>query len=338
VSERALALRRLAERVLAKNGDLPLAALLEHAVPAARLRDVARRLGLSPKGGFRLDKAPRHVLAPLLAEQRQPEQLDAVLELLLPERPDDDAKTAEPAPPSAGEPESPLLALRNTEVARLREELERAREGTARALDREAELQRRAQQLAEENVALRGEIDRLRQREPLDAQPRGGGERELQRQVHDLEIERAGFLASDEALRRQLAHDHSRLRRLEATVAELERLVPKGRRRAEPKPPPEPDDRRFRLPRFTPQFHKSLEGKDRRAVERAYQAILLFCTEGHSYPGLEVKQMGGQDTWSLRASLGLRVYFRPLPDGDIELLELADREDQHTTLRRLKDR
>ena len=68
------------------------------------------------------------------------------------------------------------------------------------------------------------------------------------------------------------------------------------------------------------------------------QAILLFCTEGHGYPGLEVKQLGGQDTWSLRASLGLRVYFRPLPDGDIELLELGDREDQNTTLRRLKDR
>ncbi len=66
--------------------------------------------------------------------------------------------------------------------------------------------------------------------------------------------------------------------------------------------------------------------------------MLVFCTEGHAYPGLEVKQLGGQDTWSLRASLGLRVYFRPLADGEIELLELGDREDQHTTLRRLKER
>jgi hypothetical protein len=51
-----------------------------------------------------------------------------------------------------------------------------------------------------------------------------------------------------------------------------------------------------------------------------------------------VKQLGGQDTWSFRASLGLRVYFRPVGDGDIELLELADREEQHTTLRRLKEK
>ena len=87
-----------------------------------------------------------------------------------------------------------------------------------------------------------------------------------------------------------------------------------------------------------PSFYKSLVGKERKSVERAFQAILLFCTEGHAYPGLEVKQLGGQDTWSLRASLGLRVYFTQRPDGDIELLELADREDQHTTLRRLKER
>ncbi|MCK5945323.1 MAG: hypothetical protein KAI24_25260, partial [Planctomycetes bacterium] len=87
-----------------------------------------------------------------------------------------------------------------------------------------------------------------------------------------------------------------------------------------------------------PSFYKSLEGKERRSVERALHAILLFCTEGHGYPGLEVKPMGGQDTWSLRASLGLRVYFRPRPDGDIDVLELGDREDQNTTLRRLKER
>ena len=104
-------------------------------------------------------------------------------------------------------------------------------------------------------------------------------------------------------------------------------LLPKGKRRRKPQPEPPPQpERRFLLPRFLPSFYKSLEGKDRRAVEKAIQAVLLFCTEGHAYPGLEVKQLGGQDTWSLRASLGLRVYFRPLPDGEIELLERIGRE------------
>ena len=123
----------------------------------------------------------------------------------------------------------------------------------------------------------------------------------------------------------------------EAEVEELTSLLPKGRKRKAPPPPNEPEHR-LQVPWFLPSFYKSLDGKDRRSVERAIQAVLLFCTEGHAYPGLEVKQLGGQDTWSMRASLGLRVYFRPRADGGIDVLELADREDQHTTLRRLKER
>ena len=40
----------------------------------------------------------------------------------------------------------------------------------------------------------------------------------------------------------------------------------------------------------------------------------------------------------MRASLGLRIYFRPIGEGDIEVIELGDREDQNTTLRRLKEK
>jgi hypothetical protein len=333
----AVVQKKLGEQVLAKGGDLPLALLLELLVPVRRLRDLARDYGLSPKGGFRLDKAPAHVLAPLLAEQREPERVDAVVRLLVPaaaEAP----PAADPAVDAAANEAAQLLPLREAELSRLRDELERAREGTARGLARETEQARRLQQQEQELLVLRAERNRYAQAPARgDAAPRS--DKDLSRRVHDLELERDGFVDADQALRRQLAHNQTRLRELEAEVQELEALLPKGKRRrkAQPPPPP-PDDRRFLLPRFTQAFYKSLEGKERRGVERAIQAILLFCTEGHGYPGLEVKQLGGQDTWSLRASLGLRVYFRPGGDGDIELLELGDREDQHTTLRRLKER
>lgn len=338
----AVVLKKLAARVLAKGGELPLALLLELLVPVARLRDLARRLGLSPKGGFRIDKAPAHVLAPMLAEQREPDRLDDVLRLLLPAAAPDpraDAATApagDGAEPAAAEA-ARVLALRAAESASLRDELARARESSARGLERESELARRLAQAEQELVAARRD---LAQRPSTEVREAPRSDKELSRRLHDLENEREGFVAADAALRRQLAHNQSRLRELEATVAELEALLPKGKRRHKPQPPEPPPsaDRRFLLPRFLPSFYKSIEGKDRKAVERAFQAILLFCTEGHGYPGLEVKQMHGQDTWSLRASLGLRVYFRPLPDGEIELLELGDREDQHTTLKRLKER
>lgn len=336
MSERAVPLRKLAERVLQKGGELPLALLLEHVVPVRALRELARRLGLTPKGGFRLEKASSRVLAPLLAEVKDPKQLDDVLALLLPAGP---AEAAEPdVDPAAAADSAALLALREAELVRLREELERAREGAGRARDRESELVRRLQ-VAEQDAAVqrkRAEADRRPAKDAVAS--RGESDRDLQRRVRELEGEREGFLAADEALRRQLAHNQSRLRDLEEANAELEALVPKGRRKQKAPPPTVADDRRFRLPHFLPSFYKSLDGKDRKSIERAFQAVLLFCTEGHAYPGLEVKQLGGQDTWSFRASLGLRVYFRQRDDGDIDLLELADREDQHTTLRRLKEK
>lgn len=333
MNDAAVALKKLTERVLGKGGDVPLALLLELVVPVRKLRDLAREFGLTPKGGFRVDKAPAHVLAPLLAEQRQQQQLDAVLRLLLPTT----AAPADEAPAEPADAADPLATLRDAELARLREELERNRESAARGRERESELLRRLQQAEQEVSLLRRE---MAHRQAAPVRPDASrDDKDLLRRVHDLENEREGFVAADQALRRQLAFNQSRLRDLEASHAELEALLPKGKRRRKPPPElPPVNDRRFLLPRFTAPFYKSLEGKDRKAIERAFQAILLFCTEGHAYPGLEVKQLGGQDTWSLRASLGLRVYFRQQADGDIELLELGDREDQNTTLRRLKDR
>ena len=141
--------------------------------------------------------------------------------------------------------------------------------------------------------------------------------------MRDLEQELEARVAADEALRRQLAVERTTVRALEDEVKELEALLPKGRRRKVTAPPP-PEPARFRLPHFLPSFYKSLVGKERKSVERAVQAVLLFCTEGPAYPGLEVKKLGGQETWSLRASLGLRVYFENRDDGDVDVVRLAD--------------
>jgi hypothetical protein len=336
----ANALTKLVERILAKGADLPLASVLEVAVPVRRLRDLARKFGISPKGGFRIERAPAHVLAPLLAEQRDAARLDEVLGLLLPATSRETEPESAPADgaPHPGHEAAGLLALREAEVARLRDEIERTRESLARAREREAELSRRLEASERDVVVLRQQSHRV-EREQERPAPGSRTQQDLQQRVRDLEDERDGLLAADEALRRQLAHSRTRIRELEQTSSELEALVPKGRRRQRQAAAEPPESARsFRLPWFLPSFYKSIEGKDRRSVERAVQAVLLFCTEGHSYPGLEVKQMGGQDTWSLRASLGLRVYFRHRSDGDVEILELADREEQHTTLRRLKDR
>lgn len=335
----AITLKKLAEQVLKADGSMPLELLLVHLAPVERLREVAQNLGLSPKGGFRIEKAPARVLAPLLAEQREAKSLEEVLALLVPssdEPESSDVSQLREDAAAAAEARA-LLVLRDAEVGRLREELERSREGQGRARIREAELERQLDLVMEELAHAKRAVDDAK-KDALAA-PVVREDKDHLHRLHELETEREGFLAADHAMRLQLARDRSRTRELEDEVAELESLIPASRRRKKKPMLPEPElQRRVLVPHFLPSFYKSLEGKERRSVERAIHAMLLFCTEGHGYPGLEVKQLGGQDTWSLRASLGLRIYFRNMEDGDIEVIELGDREDQNTTLRRLKER
>lgn len=337
----SVSLKKLRERALEDGGSLSLALLLEHLAPVARLRALAVEFGVTPKGGFRIERAPAHVLAPLLAEERDPKRLEQVLGALL-SPPDaagsqDDAGAGEKEREALQEARS-LLALRDQEARSLRDQLERAREGAGRSQQRERELERQLL-AAQEEVTRAGRSAEEAKRAAAEARPVRKDDKALELRVRELEAERESMLAADEAARRLSARDRSRVRELEDEVAELESLIPASRRRKKnPLPPALPEERSFRVPHLQPSFYKSLESKERRSIERAWQALLLFCTEGHSYPGLEVKHIKGQDTWSMRASLGLRIYFRPRADGDIDVLELGDREDQHTTLRRLKER
>ncbi len=335
--------KKLHQQVLEGGGDVPLRALLELLVPIAVLRELAVEFGVTPKGGFRIERAPAKVLAEKLAEERDPKRLDAVVRALVEAAgPAAGAETKEGDASSMSSAEleeaRALLSLREQEAARLRDELERAREGLTRGQQRERDLERQLENAQDE--ATRSQRAAEEARRAAGAAPAAPRDDKAQKQrLRELESEREDLLAADEVMRRQFAEERSRLRTLQEEVAELESLIPPtSRRKKNPVQPPPPRERQFRLPYLQPSFYKSLEGKERRAVEQAIHALLLFCTEGHGYPGLEVKQLRGQDTWSLRASLGLRVYFRQRADGDVEVLELGNREDQNTTLRRLKDK
>ena len=109
MNEPRLYVRKLVEKALAGGGQLPLALLLEVLVPVKTLRQLARDHGITPKGGFRLDKAPAHVLAPPLAELGDAARVDAVITAL--------ARSVGGEPAAAEKPDapetSPLLALKD---------------------------------------------------------------------------------------------------------------------------------------------------------------------------------------------------------------------------------
>ena len=329
--------RVLVREALEHEGRVPLATLAEQLVPLATLRELARKHGLSPRG-YRVEKAPSARLVPLLADPRRPEVLEelvaACFEPVLPA----ESKTAPTADAARCADLNAKLARREYELGRVQHELTRCRTQGTRQREREAELVTRLQAADASAAAARAEAEDARRRLEAQRPPAAPADGAAGHRIHALERDVEALLEAEDGLRRLLALRQVQVRNLEEQIAELRELVPERKRRKQAKPAAPALSDRFRLPHFTPSFYKSLVGHARRHIEQAMQAALLFCTEGHSYPGLEVKRLEGQDLWSLRASLKLRVYFVMRGDEDVDFVAIADREDQHTTLRRLKER
>ncbi len=316
-------------------GLVSLGTLIGVAFELDEVRELVRKHGLSPKGGFRIERAPLKVLAPLLSDLESPAVVEDICRLL-------ERKLRGPKLESTDESHQvesvpiAMLRLKEQELEQVRDDLERGSHQAARLRERESELIRRLEQTEEFEARQHGEIEQLRRE--LETMANGPAPVDQGPRIHELERDLEILGEVEEGLRRMLAARASRIRELEARVAEAQNNVPKRRRRDAPVVEAPALVDQFRVPHFSTGFYKSLEGKERRSVSQAVQAVLLFCTEGVAYPGLEVKQIEGQDLWSLRASLRLRVYFRVREDGDVDIVALADREEQHTILRRLKDR
>ncbi len=326
--------------ILKADGKLPLARLVERLVPVGELRDLARQHEVVLKG-YRIERASAKQLAPKLADPKRAELVEEVCERIL-ARIGECERLGSEGPDCSAEVERKqrALDLRTKELQQARDEVARLRAGAARQREREERLVHDLDAERERAALLRAEIETLQLRLDRKRSADGGARAAaaVEHRLHDLERELASAAVAEEGLRRLVAVRQQRVRELEEHVAELRALVPNKKVKPQVRPAEPELAAQFRVPHLSPQFYKSLEGKERRSVERGVQAVLLFCTEGPAYPGLEVKQIEGQDLWSLRASLKLRVYFRFRHDGDIEVLALADREDQHTMLRRLKER
>lgn len=345
MSDARLDAAAIASEVLQQGGALRLTYLLERGVDVATLRELARSHDVAIKG-YRIDRAPAAKIAPALAKL-EGDALDEVCAAVLA------ALSSKPAQKKGGSAKGGANKVAKSdhvtrathdrtlrELASAQAKLERAEAQLARQRTQVDELQQ--QLLADRESAARGrsreralnqEVQALRADKPVTA-----ASSDLSHQIHDLERDLETLGEAEAGLRRLLALRETRLREAEAQIAELEELVPKGRRRKRRPPPSDDDSKRLRVPYFTESFYRSLDGKDRQNVDRAIRAVFVLCTEGPAYPGLEVKQIEGQDLWSFRASLKLRVYFRMRDSGDVDILELADREDQNTALRRLKER
>ncbi len=327
----------LAREVLAHASAARLSFLLERGVPVAALRDFARKHDLTIKG-YRIDRAPAVKLAPAIAKSTG-DQLEEACQLWIDSAVAAvDKSAAAPPAPASDTVSKAAHRLLERRLADAEKKVAKSEERIEKERARVDEMRQKRQAEVENQARLKAEIRELqkelkRARQGADRKPT-----DQSRQIHELERDLEALGEAEEGLRRLLALRDTRLRDAEGQIAELEELVPKGRRRKKPRLVVDAPRERFRVPYFTEAYYKTLVNKERVSVEKAMQAVFQFCVEGPAYPGLEVKQIEGQDLWSLRASLKLRVYFRMRADGDVDVLALADREDQRTTLRRLKER
>ncbi len=325
----------LSAQALKGGGAVPLATLLVSLVPVAALREVAARFGVAPKG-FRVERASAPALAKLLTTSDDVEQLDAVCAALVAHLGGAAKKQHKPPATERVEQHERALAHKQAEIDRLQREVERARTTAARHREREAELQRDLDHERATGARRRAELQALR--ESAAPNPNNSGDDDVHHRLHEALRDLGTLEEAEQDQRRRAAAQAARIRTLEQEVEKLHAALPKGRRKKEPPPPPPPVPDTFRLPVLAPSFYKSLEGKDRRAIAQAVHAVLLFCVEGPSYPGLEVKRLEASALWSLRAARKLRVLFKLHDQGTAEFVELVDREEQYTTLRRRRDR
>jgi len=257
------------------------------------------------------------------------------------------AREVEEAPPEEAPPEAPPAAAEKlaADAAREAARAHRARERTLKRLgglkERLVELERsvaaarREQRQAEEARArLETERDRLlEEREALRARLQSGTAAEVARLGDELEATKRRARALEAEL--------EEARETEATFAARLRTLEAER----PSRPAEGAEDRaaasgagWSLPVFTDEFYESIRRWDRKIVHNAFEKIYRLA-EDWRHPSLRAIPLEGlPDHYRIRVATDVRLIYRPLDGGRVEILSLIDREDLQRYIRQAKSR
>ena len=92
------------------------------------------------------------------------------------------------------------------------------------------------------------------------------------------------------------------------------------------------------LPIFTDEFYESLRGWDRKITRITFEKIYRLA-EDWRHPSLRAIPLEGlPDCFRIRIASDVRLIYRPLDGGRVEILSLIDREDLTRYIRRAKTR
>ncbi|HWP66983.1 MAG TPA: hypothetical protein VNO26_13870, partial [Candidatus Limnocylindria bacterium] len=92
------------------------------------------------------------------------------------------------------------------------------------------------------------------------------------------------------------------------------------------------------LPLFTDEFYESIRRWDRKIVRTAFEKILRLA-EDWRHPSLRAIPLEGlPGHFRIRIASDVRLIYRPLEGGRLEILSLIDREDLQRYIRTAKTR
>ena len=255
---------------------------------------------------------------------------------------DERAKAEAEAPPEP-EPqpvEDEAARTLEKEAARARSAEERVRKRLGGVKDRVVELEKgiaaarrelRESEEARERVVA--ERDRLaEEREALRARVQSGTAAEVARLTEEVE-----------ALRRRargLEAEVEEAREAEAALTAKVRTL-EEQRPARPATPAGDEERApvpatWSLPIFTDEFYDSIKRWDRKIVRIAFEKISRLA-EDWRHPSLRAIPLEGlPGIHRIRIASDVRLMYRPLDGGRVEILSLIDREDLQRYIRQAK--
>src|SRR5262249_36798578 len=94
----------------------------------------------------------------------------------------------------------------------------------------------------------------------------------------------------------------------------------------------------FSVPIFTAEFYESIRRWDRKVVRNALEKIYRLVDDWR-HPSLRAIPLEGlPDCFRIRVASDVRLIYRPLDGGRVEILSLIDREDLQRYIRQAKNR
>jgi len=248
---------------------------------------------------------------------------------------------AEKVPAEPPPPEAKLADDAAKEAARA----QRARDRTLKRLgglkERLVELERSVaaarrelKQSEDERARLETERDRLREeREALRARLQSGTAGEVARLGEELEATRRRARALDAELEEARETESTLAARLRAVEAErTTRPVESAEER------PASSGAGWSLPLFTDEFYESIRRWDRKIVRNTFEKIYRLA-EDWRHPSLRAIPLEGlPDYYRIRVATDVRLIYRPVDGGRVEILSLIDREDLQRYIRQAKNR